>query len=250
MTKDKKTRRRRRGAVIYTPIALLLIVIVAIFGVSVFFRVAAIEVTGAERYTVEQILSVSGIKTGDNLFFIDNNNTARTIRSKLPYLSEVVVEKEMPDTVKITVVESRAMAVIRYDSEWWVMDQAARVLEKTDNLGAADKIQITGLTIAALGIGETIVVDSGEQTKFKYLTDVLYAIESAGITDMVTMLDVSNIANIKFDYMERFTVTLGSGEEADKKLALLLSGVAKLEDTDEGRIDVSEVGTFRYIPPE
>ena len=249
MTKDKKRRRRRRrGAVIYTPIALLLIVIIAIFGVSVFFRVATIEVTGAEKYTVEQILSVSGIKTGDNLFIIDESKVARLIRSNLPYLSDVVIEKTMPDKIKIEVTESRPLAVVQYDGDWWVIDQSARVLEETDNLGAGEKIKVNGLTIKALGIGELIVIGEDDQTKFKYLTDVLYAIENAGIAEQVTVMDISNIANITFDYTNRFTVTLGSGEDADNKIARVLGIVETLVESDMGRIDVSKEDEWRFIP--
>ena len=232
----------------YTPIALLLIVIIAIFGVSVFFRATTIEVMGAEKYTVEQILTVSGIDAGDNLFFVDEEKAAAAIQENLPYLSEVVVEKTMPDTIVITVVESRSLAVIRFDGDWWVIDQTARVLEKTDNLGAAEKIKISGLTVAALGIGETLVLEDGEETKFKYLTDVLYAIESAGIVEDIPTLDVSNIANISFAYTDRFTVTLGSGEQADSKISRMLKVVEQLSETDVGRIDVSDDEKSLFIP--
>ncbi len=247
MTKEKKRKRRGRGAVLYTPAALLLITIIAIFGVSVFFRVTTIEISGAEKYTEEQILSVSGIKNGDNIFFINSEKVARTIKSNLPYLSEVVIDKQIPDTVKITVDESRPLAVIRYDSEWWVVDQMGRVLEKTDNLGAAEKIKVSGITIISLGVGETIVVGEEEQTKFAYLTDVLCAIQNAGITDSVDVLDVSNIANITFDYEGRFTVTLGSGEDAENKIAGMIAIYETREGTDTGRIDVSGE-PYRFIP--
>ncbi len=248
MTKDKKRRRRRRSSLLYTPIALLLIAIIGIFGVSVFFRVATIEVTGAEKYTVQQILSGSGLKTGDNIFFIDADKVSRRIRSNLPYLSEVVVEKEMPDTVRITVSESRPLAVVRYESDWWIIDQMGRVLEATDNLGAAEKIKVSGLTIASLGVGETLGVGEEEQTKFQYLTEVLRAVQSAGIAGGVQTLDVSNIANITFDYIGRFTVTFGSGEDADNKIVRVLKAIETLKDTDRGRIDVSDEEDWRYIP--
>lgn len=248
MTKEKKRRRRRRGAVLYTPIALLLISIIGIFGVSVFFRVATIEVNGAEKYSVEQILSVSGINKGDNILFIDKGKAAKIIKSNLPYLSEVVLEKDFPDTIRIQVAESRPLAVVEYDDEWWIIDQTARILEKTDSYGAMEKIKVTGLSIQSVGIGEILVPAEDEQTKFNYLIDVLYAIQSTGIADGVHALDISNIANIMFEYLGRFTVTLGSGEDADNKIARMKSVFETLEDTDIGRIDVSDEKMYRFIP--
>ena len=51
MADEKYVRRFKRSAVLYTPIATLLIILLVIFGISVFFRVSSIEVKGAQKYT-------------------------------------------------------------------------------------------------------------------------------------------------------------------------------------------------------
>ncbi len=249
MADDRHFKRRRRGAVIYTPIAALLIIIIVIFGVSIFFRISDIEVKGAKKYTVQQIMSASGIKIGDNLVFIDSGAVEQNIKVNLPYLSDVEIDKIVPDRVEILVTESQPLAVVSFKSSWWILDQQARVLEKTDSDTAAGKIEVTGISPTAVPKGLPISVNDSEQTKLSYLVSVLTAIQNAGIAGDVKILDVSNIGGISFSYLGRFSVILGSGENADYKMAKLHEVVAELKPDDKGKIDVSkENPPARFVP--
>ncbi|NLT13052.1 MAG: FtsQ-type POTRA domain-containing protein [Clostridiales bacterium] len=248
MAEEKSAKRRRRGAVFYTPIAALLIIIILIFGISVFFRIAAIEVTGAGKYTVEQIISVSGIKEGDNLIFVDAKAAEQKIGLNLPYLNEVVIEKIIPDRVVINVTESKSIAVLSYGGSWWIIDQKARVLEKAGDEDAAGKMTINGIEPVSLVEGRVIIVDKKNETQLKYLIDVLGAIYSAGLSEQVGALDISNISNISFTLSDRFTVVLGSGQDADYKVAMLLNVIPKLAPDENGKIDLTREGKPHFIP--
>lgn len=250
MAEEKSAKRRRRGAVVYTPIAVLLIGIILIFGISVFFRITVIDVTGAKKYTADQILSASGIKMGDNLIFIDAKAVEANIGLNLPYLNEIVIEKIIPDTVSIKVTESQAIAVINYGGNWWIIDQKARVLEKTDDDGAAGKINLSGIEPVSLVEGREIIVNEDQETKLRCLIDVLGAIFNADISKRVGTLDLSNIGNITFTYTDRFTVTMSGGEEAEYKLSLMQDVITKLEPDAIGKIkiDLSSEIKARFIP--
>jgi cell division protein FtsQ len=247
MADDKNYRRRRRGALIYTP-SRRFDRIVVIFGISVFFRISDIMVRGVTKYTTEQIVAASEIKAGDNLVFVDPGRTAEKIRTKLPFLNEVVVEKIVPNRVAIIVTESLPIAVVTVEGVRWILDQDARVLDKADEASADHKISVTGLTPKSATAGRPLEVDDGEQTKLLYLANVLTAIQSAGITGDVSSLDVSNIGSIKFSYAGRFTVILGSGEDVDYKLVKLRDVMERLERDDRGKIDLSQDNTARFIP--
>lgn len=239
MADEKYVKRRRRGAVVYTPIAVLLIVIIVIFGMSVFFRISDIEVTGAEKYTVDQILSISGIVKGDNLIFLDTKAVSKKIGSKLAYLNEVVIDKIVPDKVVIKVTESQPIAVISYNGDWWIVDQIARALEKTDGSSAAEKMKINGIEPVSVAEGQKIIVSEDQQTKLQYLIDILTALNNIGIAYDVSMLDIANIGNISFVYSDRFTVKIGSGEDIDHKLVLMQQVIEQLEPDFIGKIDLT-----------
>lgn len=247
MTEEKKARRRRRGSLLYTPAALLLILVAVILGVSVFFRISDIEIKGAKKYSVQQIVASSGIKIGDNLVFVDKDAVARNISQNLPYLNDVIIEKVIPDKIIITVTESQPIAAVRVNGEWWVIDQKAKVLEKTDDSDAVKKIEISGIAPTSMIIGQTMSVDPSEKTKLEYLINVLSAIQSTNISGHVSRLDVSNIANINFRYSDRFNVIFGSGDNADYKVVLLTKIIDKLEPDDKGKINLS-IDPPRFIP--
>lgn len=239
MAEGKKAKRRRRRSLLYTPAAVLLIFVTVILGVSVFFRISDIEIKGAQKYSSQQIISSSGIKIGDNLVFIDKDAVARNINQNLPYLNDVIIEKVIPDKIIITVTESQPIAVVRVNGEWWVIDQKAKVLEKTDDSEAVKKIEVSGISPTSMTIGQTMGVDPGEKTKLEYLINVLSAIQSAGIFANVSRLDVSNIANISFHYTDRFNVIFGSGENADYKIIRLTKIIDQLEPDVKGKINLS-----------
>ena len=52
-------------------------------------------------------------------------------------------------------------------------------------------------------------------------------------------IDMSSAANPVFDYKGHFTVKLGSNENLEYKLGLLVSAVEKLKENEYGVIDLS-----------
>ena len=66
--KNQQRKKRIRRRIFY--LALILLICVAFFAVSViaFFRISEIEVTGSEKYTLQDILPALGFQNGDNLF--------------------------------------------------------------------------------------------------------------------------------------------------------------------------------------
>ncbi|UOO36948.1 FtsQ-type POTRA domain-containing protein [Oscillospiraceae bacterium CM] len=239
MPEEKQKKHRGQAPAVYGPIAVLLVVFIAVIGSSVFFRVSSIEVDGAKKYSAEQIISTSGIQKGSNLILIDAPSAAALITTNLPYLTDVTIEKRVPDRIVIHVTESQPLAVISDQGIWWLIDQKGRVLEKTDAYNASLKIQISGLTPTALIPGRQIAVADGDKTKLLYLTNILSALNNAGISNDVKTLDITSIANISLSYLGCFNVVMGSGEDADYKLAMLSDIVAQLSPDDRGRIDLS-----------
>ena len=79
-------------------------------GATVFFRVENIAVTGNNRYTQEEIVAASGIRMGDNLFHMNKFQIEGELRHGLPYLEEVVINRQLPNGVCIEVQEWDAIA--------------------------------------------------------------------------------------------------------------------------------------------
>ncbi|MDR1590315.1 MAG: FtsQ-type POTRA domain-containing protein [Oscillospiraceae bacterium] len=242
MADRRGVRRRGRSAAVYTPVALLLIVFVSAFGVSVFFRVTAIIVSGASRYTPEEIIGKSGLAVGDNLIFVDGSTAARRL-GQLPYVSEVRITRRLPDTVEVIITEAVPFAVIRADGKDWLIDMSGRVLEQTDERGRAEYIMVRGIAPISPEPGSVVEVAPESGTRLYYMTELLRAISDKGIQGDIDDIDMSNISGITFLY-KGVTVEMGSGEEAAYKIEKMIGAEAEARRSGGavGKIDVSKDG--------
>jgi cell division protein FtsQ len=241
-------KRKRRRATFYTPIAIVLIVFAVFFGISVFFRVTDIQIVGAERYTAEQILSASRVSRGDNLLLLDPAEVIENITSRLPYISDVVVEKHIPDKITVTVTESRPVAAIEAAGQWWLLDQKGRALEKADRSALSGKVRVDGLNPDNVVAGQALVVTQKDVKKREALSRLLLALHHEEMLDQCEWIDVSNIAGITMRYGGRFTVVLGTADDVEKNLLRLVGVVEQLDEGDVGRIDMTNDAEARFIP--
>ena len=109
-----RQRRRSRGRLgpLFKLLCLLTLVVALTAGATVFFRVEQVVVTGNSRYTQEEIVEVTGIEKGDNLYGWNKFAIAQRLRQTLPYIGEVTIRRALPSTILITVVEWDAVARI------------------------------------------------------------------------------------------------------------------------------------------
>ena len=232
-------RKRKKRSALFAPISFLLVCAALVFGLSVFFRVANIEVQGAQRYTPEEIIAASGIEEGDNLFFVNRSSAISRIYSRLPYVETALVDLRLPNRLTITITESEAVACVTAEDGTWAIDRSCKLLSRlnADELGGL--IRIHGLTPIAPAVGQTVAPGEAETPKVAYLSAILRQMTELGLTGDVRMIDISNVANPSFDYLGRFTVKLGSNENVEYKFQCLLSAVDALEEGDRGTLDLS-----------
>lgn len=223
----------------YAPLSFIIICAALVFGMSVFFRVSNIEVTGNSIYSTEEIIEASGIEKGDNLFFLNRFTAVSRITSRLPYVETATVNTSLPNRVEIEVSESSAIAYVTAEDGLWAIDRNCKLLSKVEGGDTASLIKVTGLTPIAPAVGDTIAPGEAETPKVTYLAGILKHISVLGMTGDVTEVDISNVSNPAFDYLGRFKVKLGSNDDLDYKFQLLLSAVEALEPGDSGTLDLS-----------
>ena len=235
----QQNRRKKKRSVLFAPVSFLLICLALILGLCVFFRVSGIEVEGNSLYTPEEIIAASGIEKGDNLFFINQFTAVSRIYAKLPYVEKAAIKRSLPNKLTIVVTESNAIACIAAEDGIWAIDRSCKLLSKVDADALVGLIRIDGLVPIAPEAGQLIAPGEAEKPKVTYLSSILYQIDSLGLRESVTYIDISGISNPTFDFLGRFTVKLGSNENLEYKFQCLLSAVAALNEGDRGTLDRS-----------
>lgn len=107
------------------------IVAAVIFGVAIFFKVNTVEVQGNAIYSAEEIRSASGIQKGDNLFTLNKEAAAGSIKASLPYVETVSIIRFLPDKIVIEVKESDATFAVTTDiNTTWLINSVGKALEQ------------------------------------------------------------------------------------------------------------------------
>ncbi|MBI5235342.1 MAG: FtsQ-type POTRA domain-containing protein [Deltaproteobacteria bacterium] len=152
---SKRTRRFFSGAVKTAAIAVVIGAAVygawwirAIATASPYLAISSIKVSGVERITRGEVLSASGIRTGDNMFGFSASEAEARIKDN-PWVNEAVVRRTSLGAVSIEISERRPVALIRLD-DLYVMDASGTAFKRYSGSDALDLPVITGLERAEL----------------------------------------------------------------------------------------------------
>lgn len=253
-TNDNKKRLRegrdrfRKRVSMRKPTTFFLVIVAIIFLMSVFFKISKVEVSGNKIYSEEEIISASGIYSGDSLFFINRIAAGSRVVVKLPYVDAVSITRTLPNKVTIVVQESQAMGCTEINGECWTISQSAKYLAKIDAKDAESLAVISGLSLENPVVGEEIKVKEGEEAKLRYLKDIMYQINTRGLVADISSIDVSNEVNAEISYQNRFAVAFGENDNTEYKFGKMLSAISKLSPDDAGIMDLSE-GDKVYFNP-
>jgi len=251
--REKAYGRSRGGPGCLSMLFLVLLVLAAVTAtIAIFFRISRIEIRGNERYSTEEIRVASGVEQGDNLLLFNKFKAISGIFSKLPYVDEIRMSRDLPDTLVIEVAETSARAYIAVPSGYWLLSPKGKLLERRLTLPDDDLIEIRGAALVAPEPGKTADFGPEEKMRFAAMTDTLSTLESMGVAKDVDSIDISKVYNIEIGYLNRFCVKLGMPENLDYKIEFLKEKVVtKLNPNDTGVIDLSELiekKQARFIP--
>lgn len=238
----------RRQSTVGAAVTFAIIVVSVIFVMSVAFRVKSITVTGNTHYTADEIINAIDIEEGDNLFFFDRFSAVTRVFAKLPYISEVQIERALPDKVIIRVTESTAVAYLRIGAELWTMDEKCKILGKAAENEEGTLIPVVGFDAGTLFINETINTASGEQRTVAYLKEILYQILERGLAYQVTKIDITSTNNVKLHYGGKYIIELGDPYGTEQKFSMVVNAISKLKEGDIGIIDVTDGRTVKFSP--
>ena len=114
------------------------------------FAIRNVEIAGAQHTTRADIDALRARYAGKNLFHIDIDRLRHEVVA-LPWVSRVEIEKKLPDTLRILVVERVPVALAETDKGVaYVDERGAAFAELTPSVGDPDLPLITGATGADL----------------------------------------------------------------------------------------------------
>ncbi len=228
-------------------IAVFLILLTAAIGAGIFFKVTEIEVVGATEYTSKEIIDISGIELGDSLFLINASRAGAAITGKLNLVKDAQIIPTIPNKVTIVITENTPVAYVKLDSVYWTVDSTGKLLRQS-NMPPANLIQLKGITPISPAEGEKLALGEAGATTLAYLVDMLSAVEKLNIQGDISEMDFSNVSNITFKYLGRFTVNFGRGDNSADKMTLIVKSAGDLGEAETGTISIVSDNEARFVP--
>lgn len=242
--------KRRRGSFsfLYKLLAFVLICTAIALALTLFFRIRSIEVSGNDRYSRQEIIDAAVIGEGDNMFLMNKYNAAERIRKALPYIETVQFRRSLPDGLSIIVTECTDPAAIVQDGKAYLLCDTGNIVDETTPAAAKNRMQVKGLTLLEPAVGVQAKAAEGQELALETLLAVMRELDSRGLTGDVSLLDMSDPAQLTLRYLDRFDVYFPWESDYGYKLDYLTAVVEKLEVNEKGVINMMQEGKARFIP--
>jgi len=187
-TPNKKKRRKKSHFFLNFFIVLLFIGGMAWFVSSDFFAIDQISVIHNNNYTKDEIIAMSEVETGKNLFwFYLHKGDVRDAMEGDSYIDTVHVSIQLPGTVLLDVDERAEVASVPLDDNFILIDNEGYVLRTTQ---VEPKLTLlVGLTITGMEEGKVLLVE--EKSNFAETLTMLNTMESSDL--FFKRIDISDV---------------------------------------------------------
>lgn len=253
-TRKKQTRNRvrMRGAGLLTRLfAVVVIAALVTFGITLFFRVETIQISGLEHIQAQQVLDASGLQYGDSMLLVNKSQIASRLKVQLPYIQEVRIHRQLPGTIRLELTEAMPVAVVVSDTgEYWLMSRDGTLLEQIPASQTEGYMMISGLSVLSPDAGQMPELAEEDSQKLSAMLELVSALSELELDPPVTGIDLGELFDIDLYCSDRFQIRLGSMTDLDYKLRYLCSAVEQLSADQSGIIDLT-FGTdrvARFIP--
>ncbi len=251
--KQKQQSKRMRRRVFYIALFSVLVLVFTAVCFFVLFKIETVSIEGTSRYTEEEIIAALGIEKGDNLYSFNAEDAQTKLVTGLPYINSVVIERDLPSTVIVHVVEKEPCMYVEINDEQYLLTDDMHILEYTDTpdkLAGLMKLQMDPETVKRCIVGEKLAFV--DKRTGDVVADVYTEIKEAELTERVKYINANNRFGIYLGIDDCYDVYMGDAEEFDTKLAFAKGIADKLHtiegDTEKGKIDVSEINKGIYTP--
>lgn len=199
---------------------ILITIVIGSFVFFLFSPIFNIQTRTVENNSIvssEEIIQLSGIQIGENLFSIPNLKVKNNIK-KNAYIEDIEIKRKIPNEIVIQVKERKPTYVLEKEGKYAYINNQGYILEISDhkpNLPVIISYQTTDFET-----GKRLVVEDLEKMEV-----VLKIVENAkvnGIADLITQIDIKDITDIVLTMEEEGkTIYIGDATDINTKVLLL-----------------------------
>ncbi len=185
-----------------------------------------ITVTGAQHVTVAQVRAASGVHLHDHLLFVDTGAAKRRVE-QLPWVRDATVRRDLPGTLRITIVEYRPVAYVRVAGGVMLVAANGHVIDRAAT-PPPHTVEVVGVRRAP-NVGELLAPPDAAGVVSQLPATLAQQIAAIDVRGDGLALDVRGNGEIR----------LGDAGNLDAKAASALAVLSQLAGSHFSYIDVS-----------
>lgn len=235
--KNKKTKKKVNIKILkygFLFFSVLAIVIITMF--SPLFNIKEIIVTGNEKITKDEIISLSQINIEENTYKINTKKVENRILEN-PYIKSVEVKRSLPSGIILAVQERKTTFMIEYGNGYVYVNNQGYILEISSG-----KLEVPILQGVETAVEELVPGNRLCNEDLKKLSTVNKIMEMAynnEIANLITRIDMENSQNYKIVLeSEQKVAYLGDETELNTKI-LSIKAILEREKDVAGEIFVN-----------
>ena len=228
---EQKRRKRNKKIKLILKIVLSLGIIIGgiIFAMtSPIFNIKNIEVLNNEEVSSETIISISEIKTEENIFKFKKSDVIKNIKEN-PYIESVEIKRKLPSTVQIDVKERIPQYSVEFMEKYVYISSQGYLLEISEDSKGFPIIQGIVTPEEEIEAGKRLCIEDLEK-----LEDVIKIMNIAKENELDSKISFINIKN-KNEYVlyleeENKKVHLGDNTNLSNKMIYVVALIEKEKD--------------------
>ncbi len=195
----KKVRRGKKIKKIVglTSLAIILVASTIAVMLSPVFNIKTISIQGNSHISTAEIISLSGVTIGENIFKIGKGRTKENIKQNA-YIEKVTIHRNLPSDIQIIVTERVATFMIEKDNQYLYLNNQGYLLELSSEKLELPILQGLETTVEQLTVGNRLCKED--------------------LTKLETVLKIMNLA--KENEMESYITRIGIEDDNDYKLVM------------------------------
>ena len=238
-------RGKRKKQYFFLNIIVLILVLACLYlvGTSSIFDVKEFVIEGDRHFTTAQIIDMSGVQKGENIFTVRVSNAEERLEQD-PYIKSAEVKWDLPDTITITLEERTEDILIESGEDVFVLNFDGTIL-LADGAGRMMP-RIVGLTPKDPKEGKPLSVNEADLLK-----PCLDFFKVMNMHELPVMrLDVSNF--VPRAYILDTLYIEGALKDIETNVVELKTVLADLllKEISRGKISVSGTGTCSFVPDD
>lgn len=211
----------------YLMLIALFITLIVVTMFSPLFNIKSIVITGNNKITQNEIISLSQVQLEENTYKINKYKVKQRIKENA-YIEDVTIKRKLPSELQISIVERQVAFMIEYGASFVYIDNQGYILEISENKLELPILQGIQTESAQFEAGKRL--ENEDLQKMNTVLKIMEIAKNNDISNIITRIDIEDEENYKiiFETKEK-TAYLGDNSNLNTKILTIKAILEKNE---------------------